>query len=57
MNYLLKNVRMSSTDEIRDIYIEDGVISKIEANIDEHGVEVIDLENRLVLDGFVDAHM
>ncbi|HHV39335.1 MAG TPA: amidohydrolase family protein [Tepidimicrobium sp.] len=59
MDYILKNGRIASLDEIKDIYIKGGKIERIGENIKANGldVEIIDLENRLVLDGFVDAHM
>ncbi len=59
MNYVLKNGYLPFGNESQDIYIKDGIIEKIEKNIDliNSDYEVIDLENRIVINGFVDSHM
>lgn len=59
MDYILKNGYIVSNNCIKDIYIKEGKIINIEENIIQYptGVQVIDLERRLVIDGFVDGHM
>ena len=55
---LLKNGKIVSDDKITesDILIEDGIIQKIEKNIDYSG-ETIDLKGNYVFPGFIDAHV
>lgn len=59
MNYLFKNGLIGSSNKVKDIYVENGHIKNIEGMINDNipNTEIIDLKNRLVLDGFVDSHM
>ncbi|ABO34899.1 dihydroorotase [Methanococcus maripaludis C5] len=55
---LLKNGKIVSDDNMMesDILIEDGIIQKIEKNIDYSG-ETIDLKGNYVFPGFIDSHV
>ncbi len=44
-------------DEVLDILIEDGLIAKIEAKIEDAKAEVIDLKGKYVFPGLVDMHV
>jgi dihydroorotase len=44
-------------DQIMDLLIEDGLISRIGINIDENEVEVIEARDMLVCPGFIDMHV
>lgn len=59
MNYVLKDAYFPFTNELKDIYIKEGIIEKIEKSIkpEDLGTRVINLENRMVINGFVDGHM
>lgn len=59
MNYVLKNAYFPFTNELKDIYIKEGIIEKIEKDIkpEDLNIRVINLENRMVINGFVDGHM
>ncbi|HIE43438.1 MAG TPA: dihydroorotase [Candidatus Omnitrophica bacterium] len=46
----------SGTDEVLDIYIEDGKIKKLGKNLKISGVEVVDAKGKIVLPGFIDMH-
>lgn len=47
----------SGFDEIADVLIEDGLIKKINKNIDSSGKEVLDARGLVVSPGFVDIHV
>ena len=59
MNYVLKNAYFPFTNELKDIYIKEGIIEKIEKDIkpEDLNIKVINLGNRMVINGFVDGHM
>ncbi|MBS5794544.1 MAG: dihydroorotase [Clostridiales bacterium] len=58
MNLLIKNAKIVSNGllekDIKDIYIEDSIIKKIDKNINIENVEIIDAKNNYVLPGFID---
>ncbi len=59
MSLLIKNAKIVSNGvlekDIKDIYIEDGIIKKIGKNINVENVEIIDAKNNYVLPGFIDV--
>ena len=59
MNYILKNGYLPFINEIQDVYIKDGLVEKIGRDIKpiDLDTKIIDLENRIVINGFVDGHM
>ena len=58
MSLLIKNAKIVSNGvlekDIKDIYIEDSIIKKIDKNINIENVEIIDAKNNYVLPGFID---
>ena len=62
MKLLIKNGRIidpsGNVDRIADILAEDGVIAKIEPNIEPDGfdTEIIDASGKIVAPGLVDMH-
>ena len=58
MNLLIKNAKIVSNGieekEIKDIYIENGLIKKIDKNINLDNVKTIDAKGNYVLPGFID---
>lgn len=58
MDLLLKNAHLYSDHRFEDvdIYIQDGMISKIGKDLDEN-VETIDLKGKLVSHNFIDMHV
>lgn len=44
-------------DEIFDLLIEDGLIAKVEKNIQAEAAEVIDATGKVVMPGFIDLHV
>lgn len=58
MNLLIKNAKIVSNGilekDIKDIYIEEGIIKKIGKNINTQNVKMIDAKNNYVLPGFID---
>ena len=58
---LIKNGRVinpaTNLDEVTDILIEDGKVSKIEKNTDLDDKEIIDAKNKIVIPGLVDVHV
>lgn len=58
MNLLIKNAKIVSSGieekEIKDIYIENGLIKKIHKNINIDNVKTIDAKGNYVLPGFID---
>lgn len=61
MKTIIKNGHIlnpaTNMDEIADICIEDGIITKIEKNIEEDADEVILAEGKYVMPGFIDLHV
>ena len=62
MNYLLKGVRAIDPaiglDATRDILVEDGLIARVDAQIDPaEGVVVIDGAGKIAIPGLVDVHV
>lgn len=47
----------SATDAVKDILIEDGVIVKVEENIDTEAENVIEAEGYYVMPGLIDLHV
>ncbi len=61
MTLLIKNGRVlepaQKTDRVADIFVEDGIISKVGEQIKETADTVIDAEGCLVMPGFIDLHV
>ncbi|MCP1102632.1 dihydroorotase [Aequitasia blattaphilus] len=61
MKILIKKGRVvdpkTDKDEISDVLIQDGIIQKVEKNIEEKADRIIDAENRIVMPGFIDMHV
>lgn len=56
---LVKNCKLvveSNQEIIRDILIEDGVITKIDENIQVEGHEIVDAQSNYILPGIIDVH-
>lgn len=56
---LVKNCKLvveNNQEIIRDILIEDGVITKIDENIQVDGHEIVDAQSNYVLPGIIDVH-
>lgn len=56
---LVKNCKLvveTNQEIIRDILIEDGVITKIDENIQVEGHEIVDAQSNYVLPGIIDVH-
>ena len=47
----------SSTDAVKDVLFEDGIIVKVEENISEAAENVIDASGCLVCPGLIDLHV
>ena len=58
MNLLIKNARLIDEDiDIEgDLYIENGLIERIDKNIEIDGVELLDVKGKVVMPSFVDMH-
>ncbi len=56
---LLKNCRILKGEDLikKDILIEDGIITKIEDEIELENTETIDINNQFVSPGFIDMHV
>ena len=58
MSLLIKNAKIVSNGieekEIKDIYIENGIIKTIDKNINIENVKIVDAKNNYVLPGFID---
>jgi cytosine deaminase len=57
MDLVLRRGRLRRIGDIRDIGISDGRIVAVEPSIEAAAAEQIDLDGRLVLPGFVNAHL
>lgn len=61
MKILIKNGRIidpvSNRDEIADLYVEDGKVSKVGQNIEKEADRVIDATDLFVMPGFIDLHV
>lgn len=57
MKYILKNAYFPFDNQIKDIYVEAGIVKDIGHGLNVESATVIDLEKRMVIDGFVDGHM
>lgn len=61
MTILIKGGRvldpMTETDEVMDIYVENGIITRREKNIKAAADKVIDASGRFVMPGFIDMHV
>ena len=55
---LLKNATVVNADGMAqsDVLIDDGIIARVEPNIEEFEAQVIDCEGKLVFPGFIDMH-
>lgn len=56
---LVKNCKLvveNNQEIIRDVLIEDGVITKIDENIQAEGHEIVDAQSNYVLPGIIDVH-
>ncbi|MDW7669055.1 MAG: dihydroorotase [Bacillota bacterium] len=58
MNLLIKNVKLVDyqLNQAGNILIKDGVISKIDENIDEEGIKTIDGKGKTLMPSFIDTH-
>ncbi|MGL5346888.1 MAG: cytosine deaminase [Peptostreptococcaceae bacterium] len=54
---LIKNARLRNENNLVDILIENGIITKIESNIDVENIEIIDAKGFLVVPPFVEPHI
>lgn len=61
MSLMIKGGRVldpaTNTDQIADIYIEDGSVKKIGKKLKDHADEIIDATGKYVMPGFVDLHV
>lgn len=61
MKLLIKNGRLinpaTQTDEIKDIYIQDGIIVEVGNDIEDKEAEIIDANNCWVVPGLIDVHV
>ena len=54
---LIKRAKLRNNDNLVDILIENGIITKIEANIDIQNEEVIDANGFLIVPPFIEPHI
>lgn len=58
---LIKNGRVidpcNNIDDVMDIFVSDGIIKKVDKNIEEKADRVIDAEGLWVMPGFIDLHV
>ena len=54
---LIKNIRLRDREGIWDILVKDGIISKIDRDIDAQGYQVIDGRGKLAMEPFVEPHI
>ena len=61
MKLLIKSGRVldpsDGVDEVRDLFVSDGVIEKSGKNLDEKADEVIDASGCFVMPGLIDLHV
>ena len=61
MKTLIKNGRVidpaSNTDEIKDILFEDGIILKVEKDINDNADDIINADGCFVMPGLIDLHV
>ena len=61
MSLMIKGGRVldpaTKTDQIADIYIEDGVVKKIGTKLKEKADETVDASGKYVMPGFIDLHV
>lgn len=59
MSLLIKNgtVVTSTQSQIADVLVENGIITKVEANIDTNADKIIDAQGQFVLPGGIDPHV
>ena len=61
MSVLIKNGRVinpaTNTDEVLDVLVEDGIVSKLEKDIKVEAERVIDAKGCYVMPGFIDLHV
>lgn len=57
MDLILRRARLRRTEGLRDVGIRDGRILAIAPSIVERGQDELDVDGRLVLPGFVNAHL
>lgn len=57
MDILLKNIIKDESNRIVDVAIKDGVIARIGENLDLGAERVFDGRNRVLVPGFVEAHL
>ncbi len=61
MRLLIKGGRVinpaTNTDELLDVLVEDGVVTKLEQGIDGQADRTIDASGCLVMPGFIDLHV
>ncbi|CAM3622451.1 amidohydrolase family protein [Erysipelothrix urinaevulpis] len=57
MDLLFKNVRLSKEDNLVDVAVENGVITKIASGITGDAKEVIEGEGRVLIPGLVESHI
>ena len=54
---LIKNAKLRNNDNLVDILIKDGVITKIDSNIEVNNDEIIDAKGFLVIPPFIERHI
>ena len=54
---LIKNAKLRNNDNLVDILIKDGVITKIDSNIEVNNDEIIDAKGFLVIPPFIEPHI
>lgn len=61
MSVLIKNGRVlnpaTNTDEVMDVFVENGVVTKLEKDIQAEAERVIDAKGCYVMPGFIDLHV
>ena len=61
MTILIKNGRVinpaTGMDEVADVLVENGVVSKIQKNIDTKAERKVDAKGCYVMPGFIDMHV
>ncbi|MGL4789360.1 MAG: cytosine deaminase [Cetobacterium sp.] len=54
---LIKNAKLRDRDELVDILIENGKFVKIEKNIENDSVEIMDIKGNILMEPFVEPHI